>query len=68
MLHSALHGVILTALIAALVAAFQSHNLKLPEPIPNLYSPHSLLGISVFFLFCMQVRSLELELCALERD
>eukprot|EP00887_Chlorella_sp_A99_P006704 scaffold3.g6704.t1 len=36
------------------VAAFQSHNRKRPDPIPNLYSAHSLLGVTVLALLGLQ--------------
>lgn len=31
----------------SLVAVFQSHNLNEPSPKPNLYSAHSILGLTV---------------------
>ena len=45
----------MTLIIGALVAAFNSHTLKLPIPIPNLYSPHSWLGLLVVILVALQV-------------
>ena len=54
-LHAALQLVALILIIGALVAAFNSHELKLPSPIPNLYSPHSWLGLLVVILVALQV-------------
>ena len=56
-LHAALQLVALILIIGALVAAFNSHTLKLPSPIPNLYSPHSWLGLLVVILVALQVGS-----------
>lgn len=52
--HAALHSAALLCIVLALVAAFQSHNLKLPTPTPNLYSPHSYLGLAVTILAFLQ--------------
>ena len=54
-LHASLQLVALILFIGALVAAFNSHELKLPSPIPNLYSPHSWLGLLVVILVALQV-------------
>ena len=56
-LHAALHSAALLCIVLALVAAFQSHNLKRPTPTPNLYSPHSYLGLAVTILAFLQARS-----------
>ena len=55
-LHAALHSAALLCIVLALVAAFQSHNLKRPAPTPNLYSPHSYLGLAVTILAFLQAR------------
>ena len=55
-LHAALHSAALLCIVLALVAAFQSHNLKRPTPTPNLYSPHSYLGLAVTILAFLQAR------------
>jgi len=53
-IHYSLHmcAVVLAAL--GVWAAFASHNLKLPTPIPNLYSPHSFLGMATVVLLALQ--------------
>ena len=43
--------------VLALIAAFSSHTLKRPVPTPNLYSPHSYLGITTVILLGAQVCS-----------
>ncbi|KAK9827640.1 hypothetical protein WJX81_002123 [Elliptochloris bilobata] len=52
--HAALHSASLLCIVLALIAAFQSHNLKRPTPTPNLYSPHSYLGLAVTILAFLQ--------------
>lgn len=52
--HYTLQFSALVCAILGLVAAFQSHNLKLPSPIPNLYSSHSFLGIVTTIMLIMQ--------------
>lgn len=42
--HAVLHSVATVAAIGGLAAAWRSHTLKRPTPIPNLYSPHALAG------------------------
>ena len=56
LLHAALHTLAVIAVALALVAAFQSHTLKRPVPTPNLYSPHSYLGITTLVLLSAQVK------------
>lgn len=55
--HAALHSAALLCIVLALVAAFQSHNLKKPTATPNLYSPHSYLGLAVTVLAFLQARA-----------
>ncbi|CAL8471335.1 g10877 [Coccomyxa elongata] len=51
LLHALLQIIAVVAAALGLVAAFQSHNLKKPMKIPNVYSAHSYLGIfTVVFL------------------
>ena len=54
--HFVLHTVAIVCITFGLIAAFQSHNLKKPVPIPNLYSAHSFLGLAVAILAYSQVR------------
>jgi len=54
MLHAALHSAAIFCIIFGIVAAFQSHSLKKPVPIPQLYSPHSYLGMLTFIMSLLQ--------------
>ncbi len=54
-MHAALHTLAVICVILALIAAFTSHTLKRPVPTPNLYSPHSYLGIMTVILLGAQV-------------
>lgn len=54
-MHAALHTLTVIAVALGVVAAFQSHTLKRPVPTPNLYSPHSYLGITTLVLLGTQV-------------
>lgn len=38
-------------MVIGVTAAFLSHNLKKPTPIPNLYSAHSILGMLTVVMF-----------------
>ena len=58
-MHAALHTLAVICVILALIAAFTSHTLKRPVPTPNLYSPHSYLGIMTVILLGAQVRLLK---------
>jgi cytochrome b561 len=44
-LHATLNTTALFTAILAVIFAWKSHTLKRPDPIPNLYSPHSWLGV-----------------------
>lgn len=52
--HAALHSAALVLAVLGLTAAWRSHTLKEP-PIPNLYSPHSWLGVAALLLMAGQV-------------
>lgn len=56
LLHMLLNAFAVVAAIFGVIAAFRSHTLKRPVPTPNLYSPHSYLGITTLVLLGMQVR------------
>ena len=56
LMHAALHTLAVICVALALVAAFDSHTKKKPVPTPNLYSPHSYLGLTTLVLLAAQVR------------
>lgn len=59
LLHLTIHSLILIFTIISLRAVFNSHNYHKDAegnlaPIPNLYSLHSWLGLSVVIVYCLQ--------------
>lgn len=52
--HAALQAAALVCVVLGVTAAFKSHTLKKPVPIPNLYSSHSWLGLAVLALLAAQ--------------
>ena len=55
LLHALLQIIAVVAAVLGVIAAFQSHNLKAPMKIPDLYSAHSYLGIFTLILLGLQV-------------
>jgi len=53
-LHAVTMGVVFVLMVIALKAAFDSHNYKKPEPIPNMYTLHSWVGLTAAILFAAQ--------------
>jgi len=61
-LHAVLQALALIISAVGLKAVFDSHNL-LPEPLPNLYTLHSWIGLVTIILFGIQVISRVLSIC-----
>eukprot|EP00873_Tetraselmis_striata_P021299 jgi/Tetstr1/441563/TSEL_029792.t1 len=55
MLHGVLHATAASCIVLSAVAAFKSHSLKLPQPIPDLYSAHSWMGLATLALLGTQM-------------
>lgn len=54
-IHACIHTAVVVCVIIALVAVFDSHNYTKPNPIPNLYSLHSWIGLITVIAFFFQV-------------
>ena len=55
LLHMLLNAFAVLAALFGVIAAFRSHTLKRPVPTPNLYSPHSYLGLLTLIMLGAQV-------------
>ena len=58
LLHMLLNAFAVLAALFGVIAAFRSHTLKRPVPTPNLYSPHSYLGLLTLIMLGAQVGAL----------
>ena len=54
MYHFWLHTASLITIVLGVTAAYKSHTLKRPTPIPNFYSVHSWLGVATLALLVLQ--------------
>jgi cytochrome b561 len=60
--HWVFHSLAFIAALLGFLAAWKSHTLKQP-PIPNLYSPHSYIGLAALLLLVGQVRAQQCSCC-----
>lgn len=54
-IHFILMAVSFVTGVTGIVFAFLSHNLKKPDPFPNLYSPHSFVGLFTAIIYFCQL-------------
>lgn len=54
LIHAGIHFSVLILIIIAQIAVFDSHNFAKPNPIPNLYSLHSWVGLTAIIIFVLQ--------------
>eukprot|EP00798_Chlamydomonas_sp_ICE-L_P018995 gene18995-25579_t len=54
-MHWMLHMASVTALVLGVTAVVKSHTLKKPDPMPDLYSAHSYLGVTVLVVLTLQI-------------
>ncbi|EFJ50224.1 hypothetical protein VOLCADRAFT_116942 [Volvox carteri f. nagariensis] len=54
-IHLGCHLAATVCVFLGFVAVLQSHRLKLPDPMPDWYSPHSFLGLTAIALVGLQV-------------
>eukprot|EP00197_Chlamydomonas_leiostraca_P002725 CAMPEP_0202857748 /NCGR_PEP_ID=MMETSP1391-20130828/565_1 /ASSEMBLY_ACC=CAM_ASM_000867 /TAXON_ID=1034604 /ORGANISM="Chlamydomonas leiostraca, Strain SAG 11-49" /LENGTH=268 /DNA_ID=CAMNT_0049536589 /DNA_START=138 /DNA_END=944 /DNA_ORIENTATION=+ len=53
-IHWGCHSAAIVCALLGVTAAFKSHSLKKPTPIPDLYSPHSFLGMTTLVMVGLQ--------------
>lgn len=54
LIHAGIHFTVVILVLISSVAVLDSHNLAKPNPIPNLYSLHSWVGLTAVLIFILQ--------------
>lgn len=54
LIHAGIHFSVLILILIAQIAVFDSHNFAKPNPIPNLYSLHSWVGVIAIIIYFLQ--------------